>query len=330
MNKKETVNAKTMALTAHPIPYNKAYRKIAGSVTATILWQQLEYWFDTMHGKFFKFMEPVKDEKFGYQKGDSWTEELGFSSTEFRTAFGKIGTSYPSKKAFDTSDDKFKGKMYCSYYDKIARKTWYLRDQKKVESNLDELMSIISGDHVTESPEIEEADPEIDTEITAKTTQEIQELLEEPIKTVSSKSTLSPLIKFPNLTVSEKETKLKTEFSTIKHNEMIGLLGDLLIQNKPNAKEFLKATGGMKLIYPQIGLMLKKFPLDFLVDFFVGPKIPFRSDIPWKNYWWGACNKEYAYWSADREVARSKAREQEVPLIDFTDLIAEKSEGRWR
>jgi len=86
----------------------------------------------------------------------------------------------------------------------------------------------------------------------------------------------------------------------------------------------------MKVVYPVIAHMLTKFPLDFLVDFFNNPKIPFRSDVPWEKYLWGSCYKEYPYWSADREVDRSKAREREVEPMDFTDIIREQGEGRWR
>jgi len=64
---------------------------------------------------------------------------------------------------------------------------------------------------------------------------------------------------------------------------MVGLLGDLLIQNKPNAKEFLKATNGMKVVYPVIAHMLTKFPLDFLVDFLITRKFLLGATFRGKN-----------------------------------------------
>ena len=62
---------------------------ITGSVTASLLMCQLEYWFNKKGNKpFYKFLGPCEDEH--YHTGDSWTEELGFTKAEFRTAFSKI------------------------------------------------------------------------------------------------------------------------------------------------------------------------------------------------------------------------------------------------
>ena len=172
----EVHNINYLAITARPIPYHKAYRAVAGSVTAAILWQQLEYWFDRMQYRpFFKFLESVEDGKFGYKKGDSWTEELGFSAIEFRNAFKKIGVAYTSKAAFDAVEEKFKGKMYCSYYNKVSRQTWYFRNGAAVKANLQRLGNPISRDEETSS--LETRKPHLDIqettqEITQKTTKE--------------------------------------------------------------------------------------------------------------------------------------------------------------
>jgi hypothetical protein len=128
------------------IPYRKEMRYIVQSVTACILWQQLEYWFERMKKKgssFYKFLSPLAEEKFGYEEGDSWAEELGFSESEFRTAFSRLGISYNSKKKFKEEEDPFKGKMYCSYFDKISRKTHYFRNNSIIDVNLQRLQKIV-------------------------------------------------------------------------------------------------------------------------------------------------------------------------------------------
>lgn len=106
------------------IPYYPVLSSKFGSVTSAILYRQLLYWFKKMEYKpFYKFLKPC--EHGAYKTGESWTEELSMTETEFRTAFSKIGVAYKSKKEFDNSDDKFQGKCYCSYIDRIERKTYY-------------------------------------------------------------------------------------------------------------------------------------------------------------------------------------------------------------
>lgn len=75
------------------IPYRKSLRPITGSVTATILLQQMMFrgiGSDGLKIVFYKFKSPC-DHRL-YKKGDSWTEEIGFSAREFNTALKKIGT----------------------------------------------------------------------------------------------------------------------------------------------------------------------------------------------------------------------------------------------
>lgn len=167
-------------LPGNVIPYRKEFRKIVGTVNASILWQQLEYWFDKM-GKpiFYKFLSPVDGEDFGYKKGDSWVEELGFSECEFRGAFKKLGAPYKSKKEYLEQKDPYKGKMYCSYINKIERRTYYLRNAKKVKANLVRLKNSISRCEDESSTELRKDVPSklenkssINTENTAKNTQE--------------------------------------------------------------------------------------------------------------------------------------------------------------
>jgi len=71
------------------IVYRKELNAITGSVTATILLQQIIYWDSISNGdEFYKFIEPCSHEK--YNDGDSWSEELGFTKREFQTAYKKL------------------------------------------------------------------------------------------------------------------------------------------------------------------------------------------------------------------------------------------------
>lgn len=113
--------------------YQPKLTKLAGSINASLLMGQLEFWFKTQSGKtFYKFLEPCRHA--AYREGDSWQEELAMSPTEFRMAFKRIGVAYKSKKAFLESKDRFQGKYYASYYDRIRKMTFYYRNDAVVEA----------------------------------------------------------------------------------------------------------------------------------------------------------------------------------------------------
>jgi hypothetical protein len=161
-----------LALTANPIPYCKDLREISGSVNAAILFQQLEYWFVKTEGKsFYKFLESLAKEENGYKKGDSWTEELAFSPKEFRTAFGKIGIAHKCKSDYDKAVDKFRGMMYCSYHNKRNGKTYYFRNQKIVDENMQKILkgsSVDDQSSLTETPNGVPANTETTSETIAE------------------------------------------------------------------------------------------------------------------------------------------------------------------
>lgn len=119
------------------IPYYPVLSSKFGSVTSAILYRQLLYWFKKMEYKpFYKFLKPC--EHGAYKTGESWTEELSMTETEFRTAFQKIGIAYKSKKDFDNAENKFiddKGeeKYFCSYIDRLERKTYYFMNNELVK-----------------------------------------------------------------------------------------------------------------------------------------------------------------------------------------------------
>jgi len=141
-----------LLITRNSIPYIKEIRPVTGSISGAILMQQLEWWFHHSKGsKFYKFLEPPEKENRYYKEGDSWTEELGFSDDEFRTAFKYIGIRYSSKKEYDNAPNKFSnGKrefFYCSYFDKIERLTYYERNNKMVDGFL---TAVVNGESLAE------------------------------------------------------------------------------------------------------------------------------------------------------------------------------------
>lgn len=137
---------RSAALVSRVIPYHPEYRKITGSVTAAILFEQLEYWFDRYnYNSFYKFLEPAPEHP-SYAPGDSWVEELGFSVEEFRTAFDKIGVRYNSKTEFLKAQEEGRlfikngeEKLYCSFIDKQKNVTYYVRNNELVDRLLDDI-----------------------------------------------------------------------------------------------------------------------------------------------------------------------------------------------
>lgn len=68
------IKALMMALNDRPIVYHKAYRKVTGSLTATILLGQLVYWWKKVYGrKFYKTDQDIMD-------------ETGLTASELKTA----------------------------------------------------------------------------------------------------------------------------------------------------------------------------------------------------------------------------------------------------
>lgn len=136
---------KLLSITRNIIPYIRELRPLAGSVTAAILWQQLDYWFAKHPDGFYKFLEPCDHAAYHPDRGESWIEELGFSKDEFRTAFDKIGVRHSTKtqylKAADHSFEK-NGKVYffCSYHDNKTGLTWYFRNHFVVDNAINSLL----------------------------------------------------------------------------------------------------------------------------------------------------------------------------------------------
>ena len=106
------------------IPYRKSLRPITNSVTATILLQQIIHRSAKKNGEpFYKFKSPCGHDM--YRAGDSWTEELGFSTKEFDTALSKIGTKITKGTSKDEAYAKTDPTGLVIYWTDAQRVTWY-------------------------------------------------------------------------------------------------------------------------------------------------------------------------------------------------------------
>ncbi len=143
---------------------------------------------------------------------------------------------------------------------------------------------------------------------------------------------VSGYFQFPDLSYEEKQKKLIRDRATLSFNQMQKILGDILIQNKPNARQFLIAAGGIGPVYGAIGYMLKRYPLEYLLHSFTGRRIPFEPGKKWNMYLYGTVENRYAFWSADQEVARSQKVKQEQAEYedDLGQMIKEMGDGKWQ
>lgn len=143
LNKSNTLqgrmNNRLLSITRNFIAYMPELNPISGGILPSILMQQLDYWFHRYPDGYWKFLAPCGH--LMYKEGDSWTEEIGMSQHEFRTAFDSIGYRHGSKSAFLAAPDKFLGRMYASYVDKRANLTYYIRNHALVDQKLDELVA---------------------------------------------------------------------------------------------------------------------------------------------------------------------------------------------
>jgi hypothetical protein len=120
------------------IPYVPALRDLAGTVAASVLVQQLEYWFERNPEGFYKFMSPNSNVM--YRAGDSWTEELAMSDEEFRSSFDRIGVAHKSRTQFDSAPTPFSRdgveRLYCSFHDRRSGATWYYRNHRLADRKI--------------------------------------------------------------------------------------------------------------------------------------------------------------------------------------------------
>jgi hypothetical protein len=100
---------------------------------------QIEYWFKRKPDGFYKFLEPCHHRL--YREGDSWAEALGIHRKTFNRFFDLIGVRYKSKTAFLSSQNKFQGKLYASYYHRLEKKTFYVRNDELAEAFIQAIKS---------------------------------------------------------------------------------------------------------------------------------------------------------------------------------------------
>ena len=127
-----------------PKLYYPELKIVTKTVIGAILWHQLEYWFwicrKNKKQSFYKFINPPKEKRGDYRKGDSWTEELGISKHEFYKAFDTIGTRWGSsnqlnmQKQLEGEEVEFNNKMYKSVFYRFSRRVEYYRDDKIVNA----------------------------------------------------------------------------------------------------------------------------------------------------------------------------------------------------
>ncbi|WP_070000530.1 hypothetical protein [Cellulosilyticum sp. I15G10I2] len=247
------------------LKYCPELNQITGSINATILLLQLEYWFAKMTGgKFYKFLDSCEHEL--YKQGDSWVEELGFSKQEFRTAFSKIGKVYTSKKAFKESKDLFNGKYYASYYDRIKGLTYYIRNDAKLSELFDD-----DSNKILYSEE--------------KSTENTEDVLRTPqIIIPANPKTSSPLsVEYNKLLTSVKDThptKVCVPYETIKA---------LFNQYCPSYPQLTLLTAKrktlLKKLWYDMGQTLENFKQAFLSaensDFLSGRLGSWRASFDW-------------------------------------------------
>jgi len=105
------------------LTYRPELNSITGSVTATILLQQILFWFKTNnYKKFYKFKDRCSHSL--YKPGDSWLEELSFSRREFDSALKKL-----------------EERELVSHKTNSNRLTFYEIDIEKLNTKLDEVYS---------------------------------------------------------------------------------------------------------------------------------------------------------------------------------------------
>jgi hypothetical protein len=134
----KTLFSEALITSQRCIPYIPLLKVLCGSVIASLIFQQLEYWFSFQMDSIYKFLAPCGHSL--YRVGDSWTEELSLTAYEFRNGFDKIGVRYKSKgeleKHLNKKQDHFQNKFYYSVVDVKKGLTYYWRNHERVEEVL--------------------------------------------------------------------------------------------------------------------------------------------------------------------------------------------------
>jgi hypothetical protein len=120
------------------ISYRRKLNQLTEDVLATILLQQISYWYKKNEDRpFYKFRAPCGHKL--YKDGDSWAEELGVSARQFDRAVSKIATKVTkgqSKAGLLASENNT---CLVIYWTDSSRTTWWQLNVPLLEKRLEEL-----------------------------------------------------------------------------------------------------------------------------------------------------------------------------------------------
>lgn len=170
MNSQAAIVMGLLAEDREVISYRKNLNHLTGSVTATILLQQIIF---RAKGKgwrpFFKFRKPCKHAL--YKEGDSWTEELGFSGAEFDTAISKIGTKVTHGMDKNKAYSKTDRTGFVVYWTDANRVTWYHLNFDLVANSIMSNYQLIQESGISKLNNVELPKTEITTETTSESSE---------------------------------------------------------------------------------------------------------------------------------------------------------------
>lgn len=135
------------------IKHDQRVRRILGCDRATLIFDRLEYYSKKQPDGFYKFLEPNSHKL--YREGESWTELLGCHRTSFWRSFKAIGKKHSSQWAFEKAEDKFEGKLYASYYDRLNNRMFFIRNHEAVHEFFAKIQP--ESKSVIKSKEVEES-----------------------------------------------------------------------------------------------------------------------------------------------------------------------------
>lgn len=148
------------------VSYRPRLNALTGSVTATILFQQILYWWDKNNQQpFYKFAAPCDHPD--YKEGDSWQEELGFSRKELETAREGI-----AKKVNRNTKAEVFPQTLIAYWTNSDRRTYYEVNEELVHKKLAEIYAEPQKSTLRNETNSHYVTPESDITIQSETTTE--------------------------------------------------------------------------------------------------------------------------------------------------------------
>ena len=148
------------------IAYYHSLNQLTGSILASLLLQQIVYWWESQEQRpFYKFSAPCQHP--AYRPGDSWQEELGFTRTEFETARRRLGCKIQQGNEKST----LRLGSLVLYWTDRQRLTWYELNTPLLGAKLQEL-SITGFSHSisnAEKPQYKEMEDNRSSFLTKKT-----------------------------------------------------------------------------------------------------------------------------------------------------------------